>query len=1116
MSDTIKNVIHISDIHIPKHPKRHIEYKRVFHKFYNVLDTLLSSELKSSILVITGDLLHNKDTLSAEQIMITRQFLDQCSKRLPVILMAGNHDLCLSNKSRLDSITPIVSGLSNVIYFSQSGIYTYHNIVFAVNSLSTNHYDNEIDEIVVNQKQPKFIKYNDIDPELRNNKICISLFHGMIEGAKNDCNYSFTCNVNMSWFEGYDLVLLGDIHRHQYLKSNMAYSGSFIQQNFGESIDNHGFICWDTFNKTSKFYNIDNEFCYYSCDIHKQESEILNDLKGKKEINLRLYYNEIADEKKVVKIISYLKKNSINVNEMYLMKNSNHVSVEKSNLLDSENLSCLEYQNDLMSKQVCDTFILNDLITLNKEIYGQVHKSESGENILKNTTWKLKRLLFKNVYCYLENASPDAEDMFHEIDFENFEINTKTGIFGNNHVGKSSIMDIILFVLFDKTSRGRKSDILSRGKKTFEIVLEFCIDNKTFRINKKGNKRGACLKTTCEFKEIDNENSPNHTGSCKLETTQIIKQMVCEYDDMVFMSFLFQNNYNGFLDLGNSEKVKFFHKMLKIGDFEKQCELAKGKLATLQKELEINQKRFIEIEKEISSKNVLQDTSSLEDDTIVLEQRKEQMSIKLHVLSLNKYDNFDEKKYQQICDKILKIKSELQLDDLNETNLEESMWKQIIENYEKFNHEKTKNLNFISHKKKRLQEEITHLVECTPVDLDDVEKARLFLKNPIHLECDKQIIQEHQNKKIKLQDYEMKIQETENKLSKITCVEYIDYDPNCIFCQKTFKKKHYEDELIELKKKSMETNIFIESNNELVEKLVFKTNEYEKQYEYSTNTLDLHKKYMDYIENKEKNDLVMKVISNVELEYTSVEKQVFPEYENRADTLQKIKNLRELNNEKLKLENTKDYSELKKSIDLIHGQILNNKLILKENSNNQAVIIYCQKNLSELSQIIENQKKQVSLYLKYVEIFGKTGIPNLLIQQSIPNVERLFNEYSASMDLGIKFRIEMDSSEGKDCKNIEIYCNEIPIDICSGFEKLITSVFMRVAIKNTHYIKTNFIFIDEAFTNMDSINFAKVPQLLSLLQMSFEHIFVITHQNEIKDIMDNCILVERNNLTFTY
>ena len=124
----IKTAFHVSDIHI-RLTKRHDEYKNIFENFY---ESLKKSNKKSSILVIAGDLFHNKSDLSPECVQVASDFLKNCSDILPTILIAGNHDATLTNKNRLDSISPIINTLKhkNLYYLKNSGLYRYENILF--------------------------------------------------------------------------------------------------------------------------------------------------------------------------------------------------------------------------------------------------------------------------------------------------------------------------------------------------------------------------------------------------------------------------------------------------------------------------------------------------------------------------------------------------------------------------------------------------------------------------------------------------------------------------------------------------------------------------------------------------------------------------------------------------------------------------------------------------------------------------------------------------------------------------------------------------------------------------------------------------------------------------
>ena len=85
----------------------------------------------------------------------------------------------------------------------------------------------------------------------------------MVKLIKNNKTITPEC------FKGYDFALLGDIHKHQYInkEKTMAYSGSLIQQNHGETRKGHGVLLWNIDDKTSNFYPIKNNYCFYTHTI---------------------------------------------------------------------------------------------------------------------------------------------------------------------------------------------------------------------------------------------------------------------------------------------------------------------------------------------------------------------------------------------------------------------------------------------------------------------------------------------------------------------------------------------------------------------------------------------------------------------------------------------------------------------------------------------------------------------------------------------------------------------------------------------------------------------------------------------------------------------------------
>ena len=182
----------------------------------------------NAVLVVVGDILHSKNELSPELIEMTVHFFTSLSNLLPII-GNGNHDANLSNKTRLDSLSPICDKITNTtyphFYLKYSGIYQCNNLMIVVNSL--------LDD--------KFIKHTDIGSITDVNisqYTTVCLWHGTVDqtvlntGTVLENEY-----VKKDSFEGFDMTMLGDIHKHQFLneEKTIAYSGSLIQQNFGET-----------------------------------------------------------------------------------------------------------------------------------------------------------------------------------------------------------------------------------------------------------------------------------------------------------------------------------------------------------------------------------------------------------------------------------------------------------------------------------------------------------------------------------------------------------------------------------------------------------------------------------------------------------------------------------------------------------------------------------------------------------------------------------------------------------------------------------------------------------------------------------------------------------------
>ena len=131
----INKVYHLADLHI-RNLQRHKEYRSVFKKF---LKQVKDDGIEDSIIYLAGDIAHAKTEMSPELIQEISWFLTECSKLRETILITGNHDCNLNNKSREDTLSPIVDLVQkitpNLHYWKKTGVYNMDNVDFATLSI---------------------------------------------------------------------------------------------------------------------------------------------------------------------------------------------------------------------------------------------------------------------------------------------------------------------------------------------------------------------------------------------------------------------------------------------------------------------------------------------------------------------------------------------------------------------------------------------------------------------------------------------------------------------------------------------------------------------------------------------------------------------------------------------------------------------------------------------------------------------------------------------------------------------------------------------------------------------------------------------------------------------
>jgi len=189
-------IAHTADIHW-RGLSRHDEYREVFTAF--VKDC---KKNKVDHIFVGGDIFHTKTTgISPEYIDQLTWWLEAMAEVAPVHLTLGNHDGNLTNLSRQDAVSPIVTALNNpkVHLYKKSGVYEFQpGFNWCVYSL----FDEE--------------GWKNVKPEP--GKINIACYHGPVHGAVTESGWELDeAQLKVEFFKDYPYVFLGDIHKTQYL-----------------------------------------------------------------------------------------------------------------------------------------------------------------------------------------------------------------------------------------------------------------------------------------------------------------------------------------------------------------------------------------------------------------------------------------------------------------------------------------------------------------------------------------------------------------------------------------------------------------------------------------------------------------------------------------------------------------------------------------------------------------------------------------------------------------------------------------------------------------------------------------------------------------------------------
>ena len=1031
----LKHIHHISDIQI-RNLKRHREYEQVFEGLYEEV----RKNPKNAISYIGGDIAHSKTEMSPELVDQLSRLFRNLADICPLVIIAGNHDANLNNLNRMDVLTPIVENLNhpNLHYLKRTGIYTCA--------------DTDLIVWDVWDKESDYIKAKDVPGDRKK----VVLFHGTVDRSETDLGFKLPSKVKMSMFKGYDLGLLGDIHKRQFLDKDerIAYCGSLVQQNHGEDIGK-GYLLWDMETLKSEYIEIPNEYGYYTINIDDGKLPELPDFPKKPRIRVRVSNTKPSQLKKLMTQLQKKAKIQESVITRVDGLSTEKIRDKKINIGDVYNV---DYQYDLVSEYLKNNYLVDDDTMIKiKDVLKELNQVIPEAEVKRNISWKLKKFEFSNLFSYGED---------NVVDFT--KLNGMIGLFAPNASGKSALLDALCFNLFDMSSRAYKADnIINKAKTTFHCKVNFEIDGIDYYIEKKGKKnlRSGHVKVDIDFWMVDETGEEISLNGDQRRTTQVnIRKIIGNFDDFVLTSMSSQNDSTVFIDKTQKERKELLSQFMGLKIFD-----------TLYQQATEDIKEVNALLTDFKKADYDRELAQITDDLILLEGREEEFKkdetdLKTQIKSVLSDIQKQTKRLKPVDDSIKSI-DELEDQHTKLTTLSENVKEKLSEyETEQFDYERA--VNEIENKIVIYKQDG---VEENYYKLEKLEEERDLFQ----IEIDK-----------------LKI-EVRNKLDKIEKLGDVTHDENCEHCMSNPFTLDAIETKKNLEKDKTLAQEYVQKKQKMDDEIqkMFKVRAFKKDLDELQDRLNEKQRYQDNItsninitKEKQKNIMTQFNLITSEMERAKSQEQnvIFnQQVEVEIDKLQ-------TNSDDLDYQLDMASQKLTK----LHGEI--QVLKTKENQINDNI-----KKVEELE-----DSHQAYQYL--LEAIKRDGVPYDLIGKSLPTVEGAVNDILAQIvDFSIVFNMD-----GKQIDTHIVYDDDRvwPLELSSGMERFISSLAIRVGLMNVSNLpRSNFLAIDEGWGTMDSENLNSVAQLFQYLKSEFQFSLIVSHIETMRDFVDTLLEIKKVN-----
>lgn len=178
-----------------------------------------------------------------------------------------------------------------------------------------------------------------------------------------------------------------------------------------------------------------------------------------------------------------------------------------------------------------------------------------------------------------------------------------------------------------------------------------------------------------------------------------------------------------------------------------------------------------------------------------------------------------------------------------------------------------------------------------------------------------------------------------------------------------------------------------------------------------------------------------------------------------------------------------------------------------------------QKKKVDYTKLLQSFNDKIVMYPSVIQAFSSTGIPNLIIQNVLDDLQIEANNLLLQLkpEVQLSFLIEKTKTDGEEADTLDINYSingkKRYYEVLSGAQKLAVTFALKLGLsfilQKLSGVNIRFLLLDEIDQSLDKAATDQYANIIRAMQKDFT-VLVITHNDRLKDKFNSAILVEQD------